>query len=145
MAFGSFQPRTADAMMSDINVTPMLDVMLLLLVVFMLAAPLLTHRLPVQLPVAGSGGVKLPPVRLVIAIDAAGRVHADGKPVTQAQLDNRLAQAAASRPQPELHIMADQAARYAALAQVMAGAQAHGLHRLVFITEPNKENHHGQR
>lgn len=145
MAFGSFQSRAAPAMMSDINVTPMLDVVLVLLVIFMLAAPLLTHRLPLQLPVAGKSAPAARVARLVIAIDAGGATYLDGVPVSQAQLDRGLAHAAASRPQPELQLMADQATRYATLAQVMASAQARGLNNIVFITEPHKENHHGQR
>ncbi len=145
MSFGTFKPGREQAMMSDINVTPMVDVMLVLLVIFIITAPLFTHRVRVDLPVARSAPAKGQEPVLAIAIDAAGVVHIGDQPVTRAQLHARLAEAAAQSPQPELQLRADRNTRYEAVAQVMSAAQSRGLTKLGFVTNPNKENKDGER
>ena len=145
MAFGSFNPHRQQAMMSDINVTPMVDVMLVLLVIFIITAPMFTHAVKLELPKAQAAAAQQLPDSVSIAIDAAGQVYWDQEPVNAAGLEARLKAAAARSPQPELQLRADRATRYEAVAQVMAAAQTNGLTKLGFVTDPKKENGNGQR
>ncbi len=145
MSFGSFQPQRQQAMLSDINVTPMVDVMLVLLVIFILAAPLFTQALRLDLPAASAPPGQAAADSVTIAIDAAGALYWLTQPVAPGQLATRLAQAAKLRPRPELQLRADKNTRYEVVAQVMAAAQAQGMQQMAFITEPNKENTHGKR
>jgi biopolymer transport protein ExbD len=145
MSFGAFNPQRRQAMMSDINVTPMVDVMLVLLVIFILAAPILTQGVQLDLPrtEAGAGPQQGPVVS--IAIDARGQLFWDEVAIDAAGLDAQLALAAARNPQPELQLRADKQTRYEVVAQVMAAAQARGLTKLGFVTDPKKEPANGQR
>jgi biopolymer transport protein ExbD len=145
MSFGAFNPQRRQAMMSDINVTPMVDVMLVLLVIFILAAPLFTHGVQLDLPQTRAGAAPPPRQTVGIAIDAAGRLYWNDAALDAAALDARLAQAAAQSPQPELQLRADKATRYEIVAQVMAAAQARGLTKLGFVTDPQQEHADGQR
>ena len=145
MAFGAFNPQRQQSMMSDINVTPMVDVMLVLLIIFMLAAPLFTHAVKLDLPQAQTARSVPLAGTVTIAIDADGAVYWDQELVDDGQLDARMVRAAALAPQPELQLRADKDTRYEVVAQVMASAQLRGLTRLGFITEPNKEKPNGQR
>ena len=131
--------------MSDINVTPMVDVMLVLLIIFILTAPLFTQAVKLDLPQARAAPASAAPGSVTIAIDAGGAIYWDGALVDAGQLDARLTRAAALAPQPELQLRADKNTRYEVVAQVMAAAQTRGLTRLGFVTEPNKEKHDGQR
>jgi biopolymer transport protein ExbD len=145
MAFGAFNAHRQQSMMSDINVTPMVDVMLVLLIIFILTAPMFTHAVRLDLPQASSTPAEAQPGSVTIAIDAAGAVYWGKELVDAGQLDARLMGAAAMAPQPELQLRADKNTRYEAVAQVMAAAQMRGLTRLGFVTEPKKENIDGQR
>ena len=145
MAFGSFNPQRQQSMMSDINVTPMVDVMLVLLVIFIITAPMFTHAVKLDLPRAQAAPLQQAPGAVTIAIDSQGALYWDKEPVDMAGLDKRLARAAVLAPQPELRLRADKNTRYEVVAQVMAAAQGHGLSKLGFVTEPKKENTHGQR
>jgi biopolymer transport protein ExbD len=145
MAFGAFNPNRPHQMMSDINVTPMVDVMLVLLVIFIITAPMFTHAVKLELPQASSQASPMEPDTVTIAIDAAGSVYWNKEKVDGAALEARLAAAAALDPQPELQLHGDKATRYEYVAQVMAAAQAQGLTRIGFVTEPRKEKNHGQR
>ena len=145
MAFGAFNPHRQQSMMSDINVTPMVDVMLVLLIIFILTAPLFTQAVKLDLPQAKAGPASAAPGSVTIAIDAGGAIYWDGALVDAGQLDARLTRAAALAPQPELQLRADKNTRYEVVAQVMAAAQLRGLTRLGFVTEPNKEKQDGQR
>ena len=145
MAFGSFNPQRQQSMLSDINVTPMVDVMLVLLVIFILSAPLLTQSVKLELPAAAAPHSSQLPGAIMIAIDAGGAVHWDDEKVDLAQLEERMSVAASVTPAPELQLRADKNTRYEIVAQVMAAAQTHGLTKIGFITEPNKEKTHGKR
>ena len=145
MAFGAFNPHRQQSMMSDINVTPMVDVMLVLLIIFILTAPMFTQAVRLDLPQAKAAPATAAPGTVTIAIDAAGALYWDGALVDAGQLDARLMRAAAVLPQPELQLRADKNTRYEVVAQVMAAAQLRGLTRLGFVTEPKKENQDGQR
>lgn len=139
MAFGSFQPSRPHQMMSEINVTPMVDVMLVLLVIFIIAAPMFTHAIKLDLPRAQTGAAQQQADTVSISIDAQGKVYWNTAPVDAAGLEQRLAATAARAEQPELQLRADRATRYEAVAAVMAAAQAHGLTRLGFVTEPPRK------
>jgi len=124
--------------MSEINTTPLVDVMLVLLVIFIITAPLLTHAVKIDLPQATSQAVVEKPEIVSIAINESGALFWNDMPLVQGELKQRLIQVAAQTPQPELHIRADQATRYQILAEVMADAQNAGVTKLAFMSEPNK-------
>ena len=145
MAFGSFNPHRQQSMLSDINVTPMVDVMLVLLVIFILTAPMFTNAVKLDLPSAKASAVQQRPDSVTISIDGAGQLFWGEDKVDAATLDLRMGEAAKVRPQPEVQLRADKNTRYEIVAQVMAAAQARGLNRLGFVTDPKKEQDHGQR
>ncbi len=136
MAFGGFNSHQQQAPMAEINVTPMVDVMLVLLVIFIITAPLFTHAIKLELPAAQAEAAPETPETVSLSINAEGQVFWGADPVSQNDLALRLAQAAQKRPQPELQLRADKATRYETIAEVMAAAQAHGLHKLGFVTDP---------
>jgi biopolymer transport protein ExbD len=145
MAFGAFNPSRPHQMMSDINVTPMVDVMLVLLVIFIITAPMFTHAVKLELPRAQAAATQVQHGTITLAIDAQGRVYWDKDLVDEDALGRRLAAAAALDPQPELQLRADRATRYENVAAVMAAAQSHGMTRIGFVTDPSKEKKNGQR
>jgi biopolymer transport protein ExbD len=136
MAFGGFSDNRQAAPMADINVTPMVDVMLVLLVIFIMTAPLFTHAVRLDLPQAASAPAQEKPETITLSIDAQGKLYWNNDPVEQAALDARFAEAAKKTPPPELHLRADKSTRYETIAQVMAAAQGKGLTRMGFVTEP---------
>jgi biopolymer transport protein ExbD len=136
MAFGGFDNNRQGAPMADINVTPMVDVMLVLLVIFIITAPLFTHAVKLDLPAAQSAPAPEKPETVTLSIDPVGAIFWNDAPVSQADLPARMAAAAQKQPQPELQLRADKATRYEVIAQVMATAQSNGLTRLGFVTEP---------
>ena len=137
MAFGAFQQGGHhDAAMSDINVTPMVDVMLVLLVIFILAAPVFTQALQLELPQANVTGIAEPAERVTLALDADGRLFWNNQVVSPAMLQVRLAQAARQAVPPQLQLRIDKRTPYEAVARLMAAAHSHGLRRLGFVTDP---------
>ncbi|WP_174875106.1 ExbD/TolR family protein [Vogesella oryzae] len=134
MAFGSFDKGT-DAPMSEINTTPLVDVMLVLLVVFIITAPLLTNAVQLNLPQASAAQHEEKPEAIRLAIDAAGKLYWNDQPLAAAQLHSRFASAAAANPQVELHLRADKAVRYEIVADTLATAQRSGISRIGFVTE----------
>jgi biopolymer transport protein ExbD len=115
------------------------DVMLVLLVIFILSAPMFTHAVKLDLPKAQAAGAPQPPGAVKISIDAEGTVYWNEEAVKPADLQPRLAAAARREPQPELQLRADRATRYEAVAQLMAAAQQEGLTKLVFVTDPKEK------
>ena len=136
MAFGSFNHHRQQPLMADINVTPMVDVMLVLLVIFIITAPMFTQAIKLDLPRAQSGAAQQQSAAIALAIDAQGRLFWNNEALDAAKLDAKLVQAASLRPQPEVQLRADKETRYEVVAQVMAAAQASGLTSLGFVTEP---------
>jgi biopolymer transport protein ExbD len=137
MTFGGFERGVSPSQpMAEINVTPLVDVMLVLLVVFIITAPLLTFAIKLELPKERSPAVAIGTPAVELSIDAGGRMTWDRDAVDAQQLQDRLAQAARRVPQPQLHLRADRNARYEAIAMVMAAAQRAGLTRIGFVTEP---------
>jgi len=138
MAFGGFDSGSSQPM-SEINVTPLVDVMLVLLVIFLVTAPLLTHAVRVDLPQARSQPLKDKPENVALAIDARGQVYWNREAVTPDVLRARLAQAATEDPQPEIHLHADANTRYQELAELMSAVQNAGLKRMGFVTDPGRK------
>ncbi|MBP1314975.1 biopolymer transporter ExbD [Herbaspirillum huttiense F1] len=136
MSFGGFNDNQNSAPMADINVTPMVDVMLVLLVIFIITAPMFTHALKLDLPTAQSNPAPEKPETITLGIDAAGKLYWNDQPVSEADMDARLATAAAKKPQPELQLRADKSTRYEMIAEVMSAAQGAGLTKLGFVTDP---------
>jgi biopolymer transport protein ExbD len=136
MAFGGFSNNDGTRPMAEINMIPLIDVMLVLLVIFIVTAPLLTHAIRVDLPDATTQVSLEKPETITLSIDAAGAYYWDQTPVTRDELDARLAQAAQRTPQPQLNLRAEYTTQYQSLADVMAAAQNAGITRLSFVTEP---------
>ncbi|MBP0600342.1 biopolymer transporter ExbD [Herbaspirillum sp. LeCh32-8] len=136
MSFGGFNDNQNSAPMADINVTPMVDVMLVLLVIFIISAPLFTHALKLDLPTAKSQPAPEKPETVTVGIDAAGKLYWNDQPVSAAEMDQRMASAAAKQPQPEMQLRADKSTRYETIAEVMSAAQGAGLTKLGFVTDP---------
>ena len=137
MAFGGFEQGNDPQPMSEINVTPLVDVMLVLLVIFIVTAPLFTHAVRIDLPQADAQPMPQKPETLTLGLDGEGRLFWNGDAVTIDDLKPRLAEAAAKQPQPEIHLYADHNTRYQALAEVMAALQTAGLQKVGFVTTPN--------
>jgi biopolymer transport protein ExbD len=140
MSFGGFNDNQNQAPMADINITPMVDVMLVLLVIFIITAPLFTHAIKVDLPSAQSAPAPEKPETISLSIDRSGKMFWDNDPVTQDELADRVVAAAQRKPQPELQLRADKDTRYEILAQVMALAQNNGLAKIGFVTVPGKND-----
>ncbi|MBI1891668.1 MAG: biopolymer transporter ExbD [Burkholderiales bacterium] len=138
MAFGGFNNNQQQTPMSEINVTPMVDVMLVLLVIFIITAPLFTHAVKLDLPNAQSTPVQEKPQTVTIAINSEGKLFWNNAPIAQPDLEPRLAAEAKKTPQPELQLRADKATRYEIIAQVMAAAQNNGMNKMGFVTEPKE-------
>ncbi|MDI1297622.1 biopolymer transporter ExbD [Methylotenera sp.] len=122
--------------MSEINTTPLVDVMLVLLVIFIITAPLLTHAVKIDLPQASSQPLPEKPEVISVAIDAEGKMYWNDAPLVQGELKAKLQGIADKKPQPELNIRADKETRYQVLAEVMADAQNAGVTKLGFVSEP---------
>ena len=134
MAFGTQDE--IDDVMNEINMTPLVDVMLVLLIIFMITVPVMKHSVEVDLPRASSQPQDVKPQTVRLSVDAQGRYWWNESPVRDEDLPNMLRAEAAREPQPELHIRGDKNVRYERVAQAMAAAQQAGLRRIGFITEP---------
>ena len=136
MAFASFDSRNGGAPMSEINMVPLIDVMLVLLVIFIITAPLLTQAVKLELPKADAKANDLRPEKIEFAIDAAGALYWNGESVTRAVAQERFAAAGRQPAQPEVHLRADQNAPYRFVAQTLDDASRAGLTKVGFISEP---------
>ena len=130
------EAHTYNQSMSEINTTPLVDVMLVLLVIFIITAPLLTHAVKIDLPQATSEPLPEKPEVISLAIDATGKTYWNDAPLAQGELKQKLQQTAEQIPQPELQIRADKETRYQVLAEVMADAQNSGITKLGFLSQP---------
>jgi biopolymer transport protein ExbD len=137
MAFGGFEQQGGHAPMSEINMVPLIDVMLVLLIIFMITAPLLTHAVKIDLPSASSQLSDEKPETVSLALDAGGQLFWNDQPLAEADLAGRLQAAAVQQPQPELHLRADRETRYQKLAEVMSAAREAGIRKIGFITLPS--------
>ncbi|MDP1772767.1 MAG: biopolymer transporter ExbD [Methylobacter sp.] len=122
--------------MAEINTTPMVDVMLVLLVIFIITAPLLTHAVKIDLPQADSQTHQEKPDTVTLSINAEGKLFWNDAPFEDAELASRLAAEAQKNPQPELHLRAERATPYQKLAEIMSAAQSAGIMKIGFVTDP---------
>jgi biopolymer transport protein ExbD len=137
MAFGSFDSSGGGQPMSEINVTPLVDVMLVLVIIFIVTAPLLTHGIKIDLPKASSTVNPEKPETVTLSIDAEGQAFWNDQAVRAEDLPRVMADAAKKDPQPELHLRADRNTRYERIAEVMSQARNAGLTKLGFVTDPS--------
>ena len=139
MAFGRF-PRTSQAKpFSDINVTPLVDVMLVLMVIFILTAPLLTSAIRMDLPQSKASQAGEAPESISLSLTAAGEIFLNDKSVQRAALPSELQQVALLKPQVEVQLRADQAVPYGQVLELMGMAQQAGLTRIGFVTAPGSD------
>ncbi|OLL29855.1 biopolymer transporter ExbD [Burkholderia sp. SRS-W-2-2016] len=136
MAFGGLEKKQTAAPMAEINMTPLIDVMLVLLVIFIITAPLFSHAIRLDLPKVAAAPARQTPQTIALSIDGAGRLYWNGQPLTLAQLRERFAEAGKQSEQPEIQLRAERSTRYEVIAQVMGAAQQAGLERLGFVTDP---------
>ncbi len=139
MANADISRRRHGAPMADMNVVPLVDVMLVLLVIFIVTAPLLTHAVKIDLPKASSAANITKPEHIEFGIREDGSLFWSGETVTLDALSARFAAEAKKQPQPELHIRADRHAHYEKVAQVMASAAKAGLVRIGFVSDPTEQ------
>ena len=136
MAFASFDNKNGSAPMSDINMVPLIDVMLVLLVIFIITAPLLTHAVKLELPKVDSTPNQLKPDKIEFAIDATGQRFWNGEPVSRDDASRRFQAEGKKQPQPEVHLRADQNVAYRFVAQTLADASQAGLTKVGFVSDP---------
>ena len=141
MAFGGFNKPGEVAPMAEINMVPLIDVMLVMLVIFIVTAPLLTHSVKVDLPKAANQLNLTKPDHIALSINADGEAFWNGAAVSRLELDARMAAAARQSPQPELQLRADRVTQYQNVAEVMAAAARAGLTRIGFVSDPNTNTH----
>jgi biopolymer transport protein ExbD len=134
MAFGT-QDDT-DEVMNEINMTPLVDVMLVLLIIFMVTIPVMKHAIDVDLPRASSTPQSTKAEVVVFSVNSQGQYFLNEAALDDAALAERFRALAAKEPQPELHIRGDSNVRYERVALALAAAQQAGLRKVAFITEP---------
>ena len=135
MAFGRLQRPGASQPMSDINMTPLIDVMLVLLVIFIITAPLMSSSLRLDLPKTEGATPTDAPLFVAVAVDAGGQLFWGDEPVTPQQLQAKVRDSARRNPATEVQLRADQAVPFGRIAELIGLVQAGGLHRVGFVTE----------
>ncbi|MEM5344716.1 ExbD/TolR family protein [Paraburkholderia azotifigens] len=136
MAMSPFAGDEDDGLMNEINMTPLVDVMLVLLIVFMVTIPVIRHAVKIDLPHASSQKEDTKPAQVTVSIDADGNLLWDEQKISDETLQAKIAAAAQQNPQPELHLSADRKVAYEKVAEVMSAAQAGGLTKIGFVTQP---------
>ncbi|MFS2205934.1 ExbD/TolR family protein [Variovorax sp. Varisp36] len=134
MAFGTQDE--PDEVMNEINMTPLVDVMLVLLIIFIITVPVMKHAVNIDLPRATSEPEQPKPQNILFSVTADGSYYWNEQKIDDSELPNRLAAEAAKEPQPELHIRGDKAVRYERVAKAMSEAREAGVRKIGFITEP---------
>jgi biopolymer transport protein ExbD len=144
MAFGSFdQNKNGGHAVAEINMIPLIDVMLVLLVIFMITAPMMTHTVKIDLPKAGSQAQQPTPVEPVnLAIDGEGQLFWNQQKVTRDELNQRLQPLGQQQEGPEVHIRADRNVAYHFIAETLADAAKAGVSRIGFVFEPDTKTIH---
>jgi len=138
MAFGSFSGNRGSTPMAEINVIPLVDIMLVLLVIFIITAPLLTNAVKIDLPRASSEANVTKAETIQFAIDADSQLYWDGEKLDREAMLQRFHAAAQKEPTPELHLHADRNTRYEVIADVMSEAGKAGLTKIGFVTDPSQ-------
>ena len=122
-----------DEPMMDINMTPLIDVMLVLLIMFIITIPVMTHAVKLDMPRASNAPSQVQPVVINLEIDFDGTVLWNGTPVDVESLEGYFRREAANDPQPELHIRPSKRAKYDVVARVLASAQRNGMRKIGFV------------
>lgn len=135
MAMGSLSD-SDDDYNPEINTTPLVDVMLVLLIIFMITIPVMSNSVKIDLPRAANQQEEVKPENINLSIDAQGNMFWNNDAVDASQLNTRIADAARKMPQPELHLRAERTTQYEKIVQVMSAAQTGGLSKIGFVTEP---------
>jgi biopolymer transport protein ExbD len=139
MALGPapFSDSDDDEVIASINTTPLVDVMLVLLIIFLITIPVVNYSVPVQLPKERIEARESKPENIVLSVDAAGNTYwNDARLTSNAQLLDRLKQIASQKPQPEVHVRGDRAASYEPVGRIVYACQRAGIAKLAFLTEP---------
>ncbi|RZL49806.1 MAG: biopolymer transporter ExbD [Variovorax sp.] len=135
MAFGTQDE--PDEVMNEINMTPLVDVMLVLLIIFIITVPVMKHAVNIDLPQATSEPEQTKPQNILFTVAADGSYYWNENKIEDSALKPLLDEQAAKDPQPELHIRGDKAVRYERVAQAMSAAREAGVRKIGFITEPD--------
>jgi len=136
MAFGSFDRKTSSQPMAEINMVPLIDVVLVLLVIFIVTAPLLTNVVKLDLPKATANADMQKPEKIEFAIDAQGSLFWGGERVTREEAMEKFVEAGRKRPQPEVYLRADATVPYRYVSETLADASKGGLSKIAFVSEP---------
>jgi len=138
MAFGRLERSPASQPMSEINMTPLIDVMLVLLVIFIISAPLMTTSLKLDLPKTEGAKPSESPLFIALAVDADGQLFAGDEKLSRDELVARVRAAAARDPATEVQLRADKAVPYGKVAELIGLVQDGGLSRIGFVTESTR-------
>ncbi len=138
MAMGTLSDSSDEDFNPEINTTPLVDVMLVLLIIFIITIPVINHSVKLDLPRATTQPNDVKPETVNLTIDGDGKLFWNNREVSEGELQQKIAVAAQATPQPELHLRAERTTQYEKVAQVMAAAQNGGLSKIGFITEPKK-------
>ncbi|HET8707500.1 MAG TPA: biopolymer transporter ExbD [Pseudomonadales bacterium] len=136
MSFGSPSNNDDDTEMSDINMTPLIDVMLVLLIIFIVTLPVITHTVQIDLPKVNNQPNNTKPNIVTLSVDKAGQIYWDDSPINNADLDARLLASSQENPQPEIQIRGDKKVEYEHVVKIMNAVQRAGLVKIGFVTEP---------
>jgi len=139
MAMGSISDNDEDDFNPEINTTPLVDVMLVLLIIFIITIPVINHSIKIDLPKASNQANELKPENINLSIDAKGKMYWNNDIIDETALASRIREAAQKNPQPELHLRAERTTQYEKIAQIMAAAQTGGLTKIGFVTDPEKK------
>lgn len=138
MAFGGGDFNSGNnSPMSEINMTPLVDVMLVLLIIFIVTAPLMTQAIKVDLPQVNAAALDQKPETIRLTVKADGETYWNDAPVTEEELKIKMEAASKAEPQPEVHMSADKDARYEKVANAMGAARDAGLAKFGFVTSPS--------
>jgi biopolymer transport protein TolR len=138
MGFGKLERTPGSQPMSEINMTPLVDVMLVLVVIFIITAPLLASSIRLDLPKTDAATANEAPRFVAVVVDKSGQAFLNDKPVALPELAERLARAAAQNPDTEVQLRADESVPYGRIVEVMGVAQKAGLNRIGFVADPRK-------
>ncbi|MCK9468270.1 MAG: biopolymer transporter ExbD [Porticoccaceae bacterium] len=137
MAFGSGSGLDDDSeVMSEINMIPLVDVMLVLLIIFIITVPVLTHSVKLDLPRADNTPNEIKPQTITLAVTSDAQFHWNEDTITMGELEARLAEIASQEPQPEVHIRGDRKVEYEHVLKLMAAVQRSGMLKVGFVSEP---------
>lgn len=130
------KPEGTEEVMSEINMIPLVDIMMVLLIIFIITIPVVTHSTKIDLPQTETAHALMPPQIVTLSITREGHILWNNTPVDAAELEKRLSIAATRKPQPEIHFHGDRQAAYDHVAKAMTAAQRAGILKLGFITRP---------